>query len=190
MIKSGYKVYDAMTTNPIVIAPDSTVQQAADRMIENKVGSLLIRQNKKLIGIVTERDITRKLVAKNLDASITKITDIMSTQIHTVSPTMDVHDATKLMSDINKRQMPVVDKDELVGMLTMKDVLKIQPKLIGLVYEKWKVREPERKPLFEAGIFNEEHGLEGVCQVCSNYEFSLTDDDGVMTCIDCIETKE
>lgn len=180
----SYKVYDAMTTNPVTISENITVQQAAQKMEENKVGSLLIKKGLKVVGILTERDVTRKLAAKNLSAKNTLSKEIMSKELYTINPKADIQDAMKLMGDINKRQLPVVDENqELVGMLTLKDVLKIQPQLIGLIHEKLRVKEEDRKPVYQSEN-------EGICQICGNYSFALVENDGIFVCSDCKEMEE
>ena len=171
----GYKVYDAMTTSPVIISKEATIQEAANMMNENKVASLVIKDGERFLGLLTERDITRKVAAKNLDSSKTKVKSVMSTKVHTISPTDDIRDAVKKIAKAGQKQLPVVEKDILVGLLTFKDIMRVQPQLFGLIYETYNIREEERKP-----IYSKEN--EGVCSVCGDYSLNLTeteDDDGL-----------
>lgn len=173
-----------MTTNPVVISEHATALQAAKIMQENHVGSLLVKKGKTLLGILTERDFVRKLAAKNLDSEKTKVKDIMTTDIDSLTPMMDISEAAKIMGDLNRRHMPVVEKDELVGMMTIKDLLKIQPQMIGLMYEKFNIRESDRKPVYQGDN-------EGICEFCGKYAQSLKQDhDGSMLCNDCNNAQE
>lgn len=180
-MKSGYKVYDVMTSNPIIITKNSTVQDAANLMAKNRVASLVVKEDDKFLGLLTEREITRKLAANNMDASKTKVSDIMSSAVHTTHPKADVVDAVKKIADIGQKQLPVVDDNgQLVGLLTFKDVMRAQPQLFGLIYEKYNIREKDRKPIH---MMKENEGL---CSVCGNYSFNLTEsDDSESLCPDC-----
>jgi CBS domain-containing protein len=176
----SYKVYDAMTTSPVVISKEATIQEAAALMAENKVASLVIKEGEKFLGLLTERDITRKVAAKNLDSSKTLVKHAMSTKVLTIAPTDEIRDAVKKIAKAGQKQLPVVEKDVLVGLLTFKDIMRVQPQLFGLIYETYNIREEERKPVY---ITKEN---EGVCSVCGDYSYSLTQtDDSEELCPHC-----
>ncbi|MBR9675688.1 CBS domain-containing protein [Candidatus Woesearchaeota archaeon] len=180
MMESGYKVYDAMTTNPISTKKEVTIQEAANVMKENKVSSLVVKDNNKLLGIITERDITRKNVALNLDPSKTLVGDVMTKNAYTIDPKTDIVNAIKKMGDLNKRHLPVVEENgELVGMLTMKDVLRVQPQLFGLIYEGMRIREEARKPIWQTSK------EEGICEACGNFSYDLEELGAALLCTQC-----
>lgn len=174
-----YKVYDAMTMSPIVISKEENVQTAAKTMSDNKVASLVVKESGNFIGLITEKDIARKLAAQNLIASETKVADIMSVDVKTTSSTTDLVHVIEVMNKIGQRQFPVIDNNKFVGLLTLNDVLRIQPQLFGLVYENISLREEERKPLYKSKNSN------GACESCGNYSFNLEELEGQFLCSEC-----
>ncbi|GIU69720.1 MAG: hypothetical protein KatS3mg002_0956 [Candidatus Woesearchaeota archaeon] len=144
-MQTGYKVIDIMTNKPVVADKDASLKEAANIMLQNNVNSLLITESDKAIGIITDEDLVRKVIAKGLDPRKTKIKDVMETELITISPEKDIYDAMKIMRDHNIRQLPVIEKNKLVGFLTAKDILKIQPELFDIYIERYELREEERK---------------------------------------------
>ncbi len=178
-METGYKVCDAMTKKPITISPDMTIQECAKIMAEKHVGMLLIKKNEELLGVITEQDIVRKSVIENDKPSVRKASEVMESNLHTIEPGMDVYEALMSMRDKNIRHLPVMSNSEMVGLLTLKDILKIQPQLFDLLVEKFELREEENKAINKP----EESG--GLCQVCGNYSENLADKEGSLACYDC-----
>jgi signal-transduction protein with cAMP-binding, CBS, and nucleotidyltransferase domain len=134
-----------MTIKPVVAAPQTTLRDVAALMDQFNVGSVLVQQSNELLGIVTERDYVRRAVLEGYDLMHTPIHRIMTKDLVTVSPGMDVFDALLLMKDANVRHLPVVDERELVGLVTLKDILKIQPHLFENIVDMIELREEGRK---------------------------------------------
>jgi len=175
-MKTGYKVCDAMTQAPIVVSPDTTIQECAKIMRKEHIGGLPISQNRILKGIITEQDITRKVVALGLDIK-KPVKTIMVKRVITISPEKDIYDALMKMRKYGIRHLPVVDGKKLLGLLTMKDILKIQPQLFEILVEKMAIREADRKPVFSQ--------TSGICQVCGQLTDKLYEVDGVFMCAKC-----
>jgi CBS domain-containing protein len=146
-MKTGYKIGDAMTFKPVFVDPNTTLIECSKLMSEKHVGSLIIKSNGKPQGIITEQDIVRKVVAKGKDFTQTTASDIMETKLYTVHPEDDIYDALMIMNDFNVRHLPVIHKENLVGFLTIKDILKIEPTLFDLVVSNFEIREEYRKPI-------------------------------------------
>ena len=89
-MKTGVKVLDAMTKNPVVVSPEMSLISCAKTMLNHKVGSVLVKDNGNLLGIVTEKDLVRKVVAKNLDTKNTPIKKIMTKRVLTISPNEEI----------------------------------------------------------------------------------------------------
>ncbi|MBS3154927.1 CBS domain-containing protein [Candidatus Woesearchaeota archaeon] len=157
-MKSEYKVADVMTVKPVIVGPETTIEQAAIKMQIQKIGSLLVEENKNLLGIITEKDLVDKVLAKSLNPKIIKVNQIMTKVVHTVSPNEDLLVAIRKMAKANVKRLPVLDKNKLVGFLTSKDVLAIQPELFEIMTERFHLRETERKPHIARG--------EGACEKC------------------------
>jgi CBS domain-containing protein len=123
-------VKEAMTKNVIVINPDTTIKDAAKIMSEQRVGSLVVVENEKLVGIITELDIIWKVVASELDPKTTLVRDIMTKKVVTISADQTLEDATQLMVENKIKKLPVVENNKIVGIITATDIISIQPKLI------------------------------------------------------------
>ena len=116
------KVQDVMTSNVDWAAPDTSVYEVAKLMKENDVGSIPICQNNKLIGILTDRDIVLYTVANGKNPKELLAGDIMSTDVVSISPSQDAHEAANLMASYQIRRLPVIDQGNLVGIVSIGDL--------------------------------------------------------------------
>ncbi len=144
-MKTGVSVADVMTEHPIVVGPETSLQECARVMADNHVGAVLIQGRGELLGIVSEQDIVRKSVIKGDVPSRVRVRDIMVSKLITISPSADVFDAVRVMAEENIRHLPVMRGDDFAGVVTMKDILKIQPELFQILVDKIELREEERK---------------------------------------------
>lgn len=142
-----------MTNKPIIASKEMSLVEAAKLMDEENVNSLLIEENEKAKGIITDEDLVRKVIAKGLDPKKARLKDVMSQDLVTIKSNRDIYDALILMRQNNIRQLPVVDNDKLVGFLTSKDILKLQPELFDIFAEKYEIREQNRKLQDEDPLF-------------------------------------
>ncbi len=115
-----------MTTSVCFLKPDASISDAAALMKKNNIGIVPICDNRGcLLGLVTDRDILMRV--STADAAIvelTKISDIMTTNLVTISPEMNVHDAACLFSKKKVHRLPVLENGRLVGMLSLTDLAK------------------------------------------------------------------
>ena len=147
-MRTDFKVYDAMTKEPITVPKDMNLVECAVKMKEHDVGSCLVLEDGRITGIVTELDIVRKGVASNTDVRTLLVSNVMCNTVTTVEPDVDLFEAISTMAELNIRHLPVVHKGEFVGLLTAKDVLKIEPALFEIMVQSMEVREQENKPIF------------------------------------------
>ena len=178
-IKTGFKVSDAMTQEPITISNSITLKEAAKLMKKKHVGALVIKERGKLRGIMTEKDMVRKGILYGKDPNKTKVREVMNPKFNVIQPDLDIFEALKIMRDFNIRHLPVTKKNKMVGLLTLKDILKIQPDLFDLLVEKFELREEERKPIFNIGE------KEGICETCGKYADKLYSKEGALVCKNC-----
>lgn len=148
-MKTGYTVGDCMTQHPVYVTPDTTLAECALIMKNKQVGSLLVKEDEELKGILTERDIVRKAVTINTSPGDMKASDVMVQDVITITPEKDIFDALYEMKDYDIRHLPVKKEKALVGFITVKDILKLQPHLFEILTEKIRLREEERKPRLE-----------------------------------------
>ncbi len=146
-IKTGYVVADAMTREPVTISPNKTLRDAAKLMAKEHVGALLIKEEDKIVGIISEQDIVRKAVATLGNPAKRKIKEILAGNLITTTPDEDIFEALRIMRDYNIRHLPVMHQGKFVGLVTMKDILKIEPDLYEILVEKIELRETENKPI-------------------------------------------
>ena len=120
------KCSDVMTDNPVYALPDDTVEKVARLMKKEDIGPVPIvdnEQSKKLVGIVTDRDLALKVVGEGRDPSTTRVEDVMTRKLVTCRPDDDVDSAMKAMAQYQLRRIPVVDDNmRLVGIISQADV--------------------------------------------------------------------
>ena len=146
-METRYKVSDIMTRKPATIKPGKTVKDACVSMKELGVGSLLVVEKNTLKGLLTEKDIVTQVSSTDAKASSFNVEDIMTKakDLITTTSNQDIDVAIMLMKDNDVRRLPVVDNEELVGIITSKDILKIEPALFEHVYDNLQLREEDRK---------------------------------------------
>jgi CBS domain-containing protein len=115
-------VRDAMTENPRSIGTSASVVEAARLMRDQHVGSLPITEDEKLVGMITDRDITTRVVAEAADPTTTSVGDVYSQDLISVEPDNDLEDAVQLMASHQVRRLPVVEDGRLVGIVAQADI--------------------------------------------------------------------
>jgi len=105
-------------------SPSNTVYQALEMMSEKNIGALVVKSGNRYLGIMTERDYSRKVILKGRHSSETAVEEIMSVDLPKISPEDSVEHCMELMSDKNIRYLPVFINDELAGIISISDVVK------------------------------------------------------------------
>ena len=194
-MKIGVKIGDVMTRTFVSVTPQATVAQCSKEMISKGVGSLIVKEGQKLIGILTEGDIIRA-IGKKKDLTKIKASDIMTRKVTTVGPNDDMYEALNKMKAKKVRWLPVTIKGRVIGLLTIKDVLVIEPSLFDIVSEFTPIKEEEKK-LKLVEMRKKQKNLEmgevwvkeGECQECEAYGV-LYSKDGRLICEECKEEEE
>ena len=106
------------------IAPDALVFEAIEMMAAKNVGALLVIRGEELLGIISERDYTRKIMLRGKRSRETKVAEIMSTNVFTTHRREGVETCLRLMTDQHIRHLPVVDDDKVVGVISIGDLVK------------------------------------------------------------------
>jgi len=105
------------------IAPDATVFEAIKLMADKNIGSLLVMSGDRLVGVFTERDYTRKIALQGKSSKDTRVREIISRQIVSVTSHHSVEDCMKLMTENRVRHLPVLDGDKVVGLVSIGDLV-------------------------------------------------------------------
>jgi len=116
------KVREVMTPYPITLASDEPVMKAAQAMRENDIGNVVVRHDGKLCGIVTDRDIVVRVLAAGKDPQSTTLDAVCSHDMLTLSPDQDTSDAIRLMRERAIRRLPVVENNNLLGIVSLGDL--------------------------------------------------------------------
>jgi len=176
---SDIPVKEIMTRDVCKASVEETVHSIAKRMVEYGVGSAVIMDGKKPVGIVTEKDLIAKVVAKNKSPASVKVKEVMSSPLITIKPTTSVREAAEIMIKRGIRRLPIVnDSGELLGIITDNDILSISldlGELSSLVTE-------------QSYGFSEETGG-GICDKCGKYVDTLYEVEGLNLCEDCAERE-
>jgi CBS domain-containing protein len=178
-IKSRILVKDVMTRNIISISPKSSITEAAKIMSEKDIGGVLVIDENKPIGMLTERDIVRRVVAQGLNPLNTKVEEAMSTPLFFIDANAEVSEAARIMATENIRRLPVMDNGKLVGILTTYDILTIAPELFdALSILKAKPKSKESKSRSDDFMI-------GWCDSCGEWSDDLREVDGQYLCSEC-----
>jgi CBS domain-containing protein len=106
------------------VTPGTSVYEALEDLENNNMGSLVVVENGKLIGIFTERDYARKVILKGRSSKDTQVRDIMTERPIFVTPDATIEECMQLMSSKNFRHLPVLENDQLVGVISISDLVK------------------------------------------------------------------
>ncbi|HKZ23267.1 MAG TPA: CBS domain-containing protein [Thermoplasmata archaeon] len=174
-MRARVPVLEIMTPTPVTIQASATVAEAAVTMRDKEIGSLVVVEQGKPMGIVTERDVVTKVAASNKQPSGVLVRDIMTSPLIAVHPGEEVAEAAKIMSERKIRRLPVIQEGKLVGMITENDIIRIWPQLIEVT------REYAR-----AGLESQfAKGIEGHCEACGVYSTNLVWDRNLLVCPEC-----
>lgn len=116
------KAKEIMTSDIVSVCEDTTIKEAARKMRDEDIGSVPVEDNNQLVGIVTDRDIVLKTIAEDVNVENAKCKDIMTKDVVTATPDMNVKDVADLMSHNQVKRIPVVEDKNVVGIISLKDL--------------------------------------------------------------------
>jgi len=178
-------VSDVMTRDPITVKPDTNLLECAKRMVRKRVGSLLLVEKNKLVGILSEKDILWALVKKSKDdLSKIKAVSISPKKIATIKPEATIKEALEKMKKFKFEKLPTIKNGELVGMITARDIFNFQPELYPELEEFAQIREEASKL---KRIKKIRDIVEGVCEECGRFDI-LHRVHGSLLCESCKES--
>ena len=172
---SGIKVKDVMTKGVVTVEPDTSVQEVAKLMKELGIGSVIVLGESP--GIITKSDLVRDIVAEGRDPKTVKAKDIMKTPLRAIPPDIDIEEAMKTMRDLNIKRVVVMKKGKIVGILSERDIIRIEPALSEIIKFRAEIENPP--------YFPEEQSLSGECELCGSYSDDLRFVNGKYLCENC-----
>ena len=171
-----------MTREPVTIFPDANLLDCAKMMVKKNVGSLIIVDKKKLVGFISQRDVLWALT-KNPSGDLTKIKaiEISPKKIAVIKPDSTIKEAIEKMNRLKFERLPVVHENELVGVITAKDILSFHPEVYPEIEEFARIREEAEKL---RRIKEAEKRREGICEECG-HQGILFRSNGMLVCESC-----
>ena len=181
-------IKDVMSSPAVTVEENAPANCVAELMDKNDLGCVIVTSNDgKPIGIITERDLVLRVLAKNAKPDTLKAKEVMTSPLITIEPDVTITETARRMSRLNIRRLGVVYKGQLVGIISSKDVLGVMPELLETIQE---------KALIEGeNMAEEEHEepapLAGNCDHCGVWSDSLTEVNNEFLCEDCkVELEE
>lgn len=181
------RVVDVMTRNPYTVLPDTSLFDCAKQMVRKQVNSLsIVDKKKKLVGFISQKDILWALIKKkNTNVLKIKAIDISPKKVATIKPNASIKDAIEKMNRLKFDKLPVVQNDELIGIITVRDVLSFQPEIYPEFEEYSKVRQEQEK-MNRISLAKERHVVtdDGICEECGEVS-TLYRANGMLLCGFC-----
>ena len=176
-------VKDVMTSPVVTVEELASANKVAELMLDNKVGSVIVvDKTGNPIGIITERDLVVRVLAKNAAPAEAKAKGFMTTPLVTVEPDKTVTDAARMMNKKDIRRLGVLYKGKLVGIVSSKDILEVMPELFEIMQERSRIEGPAGPEETEE---TEESPLSGYCDRCGLFSENLQQINGKYLCEDC-----
>ncbi len=177
------RVEDVMSSPVITIKDTDTVLAAAKLMKKHAIGCVVVvDKTEKPLGLMTERDIVRRISALDLLPSKMLAGKSMTKPPATIDSAANVTDAAKKMRDLKIRRLIVVQDGKLKGIITSNDIVDITPALIDVIAEKSQIAPVQK--------IKESAPLSGYCDICGSWADELKSHDGQFICDDCIADSE
>ena len=182
-------VKDIMAVNVVTMPPDASIFEVSKSMTEMDIGSVIISDNERPVGIITEADIVRRVIAGEKDPKATSASEIMSSPIIHVEPGTGLTEAMRVMAKSNIRRVAVLKNNSLAGIITSRDILRWSPELIDILVESLRLRNEEVQKRTDDED-DELIAYGGECSSCGEYSTDLVLEDDEYLCESCRESWE
>lgn len=173
----GITLEEIMKKAVVTVKPNDSIQKVADTMAKTGIGGVIATEKGKIKGIVTEGDIISEIVAEQQNSTEKKVKEVMKTPVKTAKKHTDLEEALKLMRDLDIERLPIEENEELVGIVTERDLTKVEPALIEMAREKQAITSGKE--------IKEEVEVTGKCEECGNISNRLRRIEGKLLCPEC-----
>ncbi len=179
-LRTKMLVKDVMSSPVVTMDEDAASNKAAVAMDKNDLGAVIVTNKAgKSIGVITERDLVIRVLAKNVKPDTVKAKEIMTTPLVTIEPDATISEAARRMNRLDIRRLGVIYKGNLVGIVSSKDILGVMPELIEIMQERSRIEGEARTEE------TEEVPLSGYCDRCNAYSDTLKERNGQNICEEC-----
>jgi CBS domain-containing protein len=173
-------VKDIMSSPVITVGKNKKIDEVAKLMEMQRLGCIVVTEDDgKPIGIITERDLVTRVLAKNKLPSQLSAEEVMTTPLVTIRPDETLSNAARQMSRLNLRRLGVLYKGDLVGIVSSKDILAITPELIETIQEKTRLENSSVEEIVD------NPPMAGYCDRCGQWSSRLKEKEGEFLCEDC-----
>jgi len=179
-VRERMLVKDVMTSPVITVDEGASIREIARLMDQHKLGCIIVTgKDEKPLGIVTERDLVSRVLAKKVSLSRLTAKEVMTSPLITVDPDETLSEAARRMRQLNIRRLGVIYKGNLIGIISSKDILAVTPELIEIIQERARIEGgaveevPESPP------------LAGYCDRCGRWSDDLKEVEGNFLCEEC-----
>ena len=181
-LRTRMVVKDIMSSPVVTLDENATSNKVATLMDESDLGCVIVtNKTRKPVGIITERDLVIRVLAKNLVPDAIQAKEIMTSPLVTIEPDATISEAARKMSRLDIRRLGVVYKGNLVGLISSRDILGVMPELIEIIQERTRLEGAAQAEETET----EEKPLSGYCDSCGVFSENLKDVNGQNLCEDC-----
>jgi signal-transduction protein with cAMP-binding, CBS, and nucleotidyltransferase domain len=188
-LRSKMLVKDVMSSPVVTIGEKAPANLVAELMDKDDLGCIIVTNKEgKPLGIITERDLVVRVLAKNAKPDSLQASEVMTSPLKTIEPDATISDAARKMSQLNIRRLGVVYRGQITGLLSSKDILAVMPELIETIQERARIENESRAPEEEE---EEPAPLAGYCDRCGVWSDDLKQHNGEFLCEDCrVELEE
>jgi len=181
-LRTRMLVKDVMSSPAVTVSEDTPIDKTAQLMSDGRLGCIIVTsKDGKALGIITESDLVKRVLAKNIRPNKLTAKEVMSTPLITVEPDAILTEIARRMTTLNVRRMGVIYKGNLVGIISSKDILAITPDLLENIQEKARI---EREPDGDEDS-SESNPLAGYCERCGSWSENLDEIEGTILCEEC-----
>ncbi len=186
-LMSKMVVKDVMSSPVVTIDEDALANYVAELMDKHGLGCIIVESKEgNPLGIITERDLVRRVLAKNIKPDSIKAKEVMTSPLIMIKPGEKISEAARRMSRLNIRRLGVMYKGRLVGVLSSKDVLAVMPELIETIQERALIEGENRAEEVE----EESTPFAGYCDSCGGWSDTLKEVNGEFLCEECAAELE
>ncbi|MEM2739947.1 MAG: CBS domain-containing protein [Candidatus Bathyarchaeia archaeon] len=182
--KVSVRVKHIMSSPVVTVEEGSTVLKASKLMDKYDIGSLIVvDKDGNPIGMITDMDIIKRVIAKNLKPRRVKVEEVMSKPLITIDQDADLAAAARVMRGHHVKRLGVMYKGKLIGIISSKDIVTVTPELIEIITEKERITGI---PAVSTGTGG---SMVGYCELCGEWSDFLVEKDGKLLCESCLELE-
>ncbi|OUJ18693.1 CBS domain containing protein [Methanonatronarchaeum thermophilum] len=178
-------VKEVMTLDVVTVEVDDDVQTASRKMADEGIGSVIAIEEGTPVGIITEKDLVHKVLAKGYSPDKLLVKDVMTRPLVTIEKEEEINTAIKKMRKLKIERLPVTSGKELVGIITSNDIMSISPEIVEILTEAAEIYG-SNKTLPD----NREWDTTGICNSCNTFSTELDLVEGELFCEQCREEVE